>query len=251
MSIRRISAFALCTLIFITSASEAARTIRIVSRKEGVQLTNPSNVPVNYDVACFKSDGTALVSQSGQTLNPGVSINHGMGKQISEFPTMADACTSNGPGYFSMQPMTPAAVGCNTNNTYDNAQNACAEGLEVCTYAPHQYVSCGATPTGKYWVKPPSMAVTFSVTNGPWDGTPMNTATEGIVLGEYCSSVTTFCSTNGGASSATRCGVQPKTSTAGTLCCAKTSASFCRVTINTADANAYLASPQFKGGSPF
>lgn len=239
-------------LLLVASIAEAARTIRIVSRKEGIQLTNPSTVSVNYDVTCYKADGSVTSASAGQTLSPNASVNHGTGKTLSDFTPLSNACTSNGPTSFGLTGGM-SAVGCNTSNTYADAALACSDGLEVCNYVPHNYINCGAVSTSMYWVRPPvTGTVTFSNSACSWANTTFDSTTDGLVMGEYCSSVgNSYCSINGGSNYSSYCGAQPKTATIGTLCCPKTASSYCKVTINTADANAFLASPHFKGGAPF
>lgn len=238
----------------LSTTAMAGRTIRIVSTKQGINLTNPSAIAVNYDVVCHSASGSTIVSVTNQSLSPNASTSHGVGKAIADFSPYSSACVANNAQTSYMYP-TWNVVPCPGSATYDNASALCADGLEMCEWQPPAYQSCGYTGN-YYWMKPPTgQTVTFSGSGCTWTTNhTLDTSTQAMVLGDYSSTPInsgTRCSADNGTNYANYCSYDVKTASHGVLCCPKAPASYCKVTINTTDPAAFLASPQFKGGTAF
>jgi len=239
-------------VVLFCLTGHSARTIKIVS-SSGVQLTNPSAIAVNFDITCYSQSGSQLLSSTGQTLAPNASSSYGNIKKLTEFSPTSSACVA-GNGLGNYCGAVPSAF-CPGAVSYANAESLCSAGLELCQADIGVSISCGSTYG---WVHPPATGtVTFSNSSCGWttDHT-LNTATQGLLFGQaYAPSITgsVRCSFDGGTSIKNYCDYALKTTAAhGAICCEKkTAASYCSVTINSSETNAFLASPQFKGGAAF
>ena len=226
----------------------SARTVNIVNVGNDITITNPSTVSVGFDVRCFNGSGTETVTQLGETLSPNASKTYGKSVDPSVLSN-ADACTGTAATFISMGSAScgsiPSFKACPDAVTFANAESACAPGTSPCEYNDVFNIFCAGANT--FWMNPPtSGTLQFSTDSG----TTFNNAdltTNGIVLVD--SNCTFQCKFTG--SAANGCKILPKTESHGVMCCAGKVPNFCKVTVNSTDANAFLASPGFKGGAPF
>ncbi|MCB0420239.1 MAG: hypothetical protein KDD61_04545 [Bdellovibrionales bacterium] len=231
-----------------------ARTVNVMIADKQIALTNPSTVPVTFNVSCYDSAGSQLVNLSGETLAPNASKVYGGSVDISTVSNN-DACSASAVmGYFSHVSCgsTLQAKICPGSVTYANASTLCGPGLTICKYLPGNFMSCSGL--AGYWMAPPESGTFAASADG---GCTYNSLTgaQGIVVSDYysCSSAVygQKCQVNGTDTVNYGCGLDNVTASYGTVCCALPSSSFCKVTITTTDVNAHLSSPGFKGGAPF
>ncbi len=227
--------------VFVLVASistQAARTVNVVLTDSKFSLSNPSSVSVSYSVACYTQAGAANVTLSNQTLAANQSTD----------VLVVDKCAG---GTAPVDQYTLAdskkAFLCSGSNSYTNAVNSCGAGQKLCNIDQSSFYFC--TGSGSYWLAPTSSS--FEYTTDYWSTTNVATSSSQAPLLNFSLSYDNKCRTNSSSVySIEKCAPTAYATTAGAVCCPAT-ISLCKVTINSTDANAYLASPQFKGGAPF
>ena len=244
----KFSLMAFALLFFISIQSQAQRTVVLTSHGPGspIQITNPSTVGVNFDVACFDAAGTQTVNQTGLSLasqnthfvgGPTCAAGYTLEVSSSSFSSPIYACKKDS----GTVTFANAAAVCSGNNL-------CTIQEVVLNHGTNAYSNFA------YWFVP-------GVTNWSYDNTGSGaftnvtdgTGTRSIVT---ASNFTPRCKdvvAASGAPNVQNC--KERTvgfGAAGSLCCeSQTGLSYCRVTITSTSADAYLTSPNFKGGAPF
>ncbi|MCB9025403.1 MAG: hypothetical protein H6625_03725 [Bdellovibrionaceae bacterium] len=243
-------------LIIISNTSQAARTVNLMNMNDKVVLTNPSTVSVNYDVACFSPSGSQIVNLSNETLIPNATKVYGASVDITSVSN-TDACTPGTAdfGYFTHVSCgaTMQAKACPGSVDFTNASSLCGTGLTLCKYLPGNYYSCAGT-NNAFWVDAPTTGLVEISPDSGCTWTSM-AATHALMVSERfsCASVaySQSCRVGGANQVINGCGSDLKTNSHGAICCAKPASSFCRITINSTSVDAFLSSPNFKGGASF
>lgn len=239
---------ALFALFWLSGLAEAREvTIALQDSQSTIILTNPSTVTVTYDIACYKSDGSAISSTSAtnQSLAPNARATHtsnipDSGKCSGGTPPQASSTDSSGKSFYL----------CTGSNDYANASNACGSGNAFCfpDITTTSYVSgCSAN---SFWLYNDGNAQI----NGGCAGYAAVTGGNQIVIGPSC----TYYNNARKSSSAGACsgffyaGQVATSTTAGAVCCSSpTPGSVCKITITNTSKDAYLSSPSFLGGAAF
>lgn len=235
-------------VLVVTFNCWAARTVVLTPNGSSeLRLTNPSSVNVSYTVDCFNASGASVFSSGAKTLNPG--------KTWKMAPTCAGG--SNPGKIISISSGTGGtAVFCpaGSNINYSQAANQCDTGYTLATIAQIKTLYI-YNSSGRYWFSPGSTNWYYKYS--------------GSTISSYTDNATTVAPTaqtdyqsqcvDGSSNWVEYCSPLEVSSTAavGAVCYTPVSynpmngPSFCRVQITSGDANAYLTSPWFKGGSPF
>ena len=232
-----------------STVAQAARSIDIAIRNgvTELQLINPSNLTVNYNVICYKSTGgsATTLDVTGETLATNAK------KTYTVATVDSGKCASN-----ATPVATHTSVGgakfhlCSGSTNYAGASALCGTGNSFCF--PKATTACTDWSTfctgSGYWLKSES-PTEFKTFCGSYSA----------VTGGY-GVVGTFCGSSGYArksSSDVEFSNMHEESTSssgfGAVCCEMTAeyASYCRVTITNSEPAARLISPDFRGGSAF
>ena len=231
--------------VLSTGNSEAREVpIHLKSDQTALVLSNPSSMTVNYNITCYKADGSGTVlALTNQNLAVNSRVSHSV--TIADSGTCASGATPassgsdiNGKAYYM----------CTGSNTYANANNACGTGNSFC-FPETSYGVSGCSGTG-FWLKndgsaqyaPNSCSAFGSFTAGKQAVFDAPSAIGRARKSASVSACSLFYNVD----------EQTTSSTFGSACCASpVSGSLCKITINTTNVNAHLASDSFMGGAPF
>lgn len=235
----------LSILLFFVSQSFAREVkISIPSTQTTLEISNPSAITVNYDITCFKSDGSGnIISQTGETLAPNAKKSYtaaiaDSGKCSGGATPAQSATDINGEAFYL----------CTGTNTFANADNACGDGNSFCMPSVN---TCGGFSTfngSTFWLKTDASSEFRVNSCGTFAAV---TGGNSVIITDAC---TTFGEARPSSTAGTLFGTEERVTsqTHGAVCCASPeSASLCRVTINTTDSQAALSSPSFAGGAAF
>jgi hypothetical protein len=224
------------------------------SSDAGIKLMNGGTSTVNYNLKCYNESGTQTFAKSNLFLGPKAQTNHVTGKHCASYTSYY---TNLGNGM----------VVCDYAY-YSNRSSSCVNGYTVCSMSQFQANYPGTSPygysnwSGSAWVELSGTGLDTSGNSGSWgisysSGSTWSSNTSNFV-GIATSNSSNRCNTSptGGGATFNNCGEGALYNTYGVFCCpgpnAEALSASCQVEVDaTSAADAYLQSPQFKGGAPF
>jgi hypothetical protein len=219
----------------------------------GIKLMNGGTSTVNYNLKCYNESGTQTFAKSNLFLGPKAQTNHVTGKYCSNYTAYY---TNLGGGM----------VVCDYTD-YTNRSNSCVNGYTVCSMSQFQANFPGSSPygssnwSGTAWVELSGTGLDTSGSSGSWgisysSGSNWSSNTMNYIPAASANS-SNRCNISpaGGGTTFNNCGEGYMYGTH-VLCCpgpnAEALSASCQVEVDASSAaDAYLQSPQFKGGAPF